>query len=226
MTVVPLPASPCVRVRLLYTNTDGSEAGSRFYLSYTGSTPSATTLNTLATDVATEWNTELATLVQDNYALTGVDVLDIATDTGNSGVWAGSHPGTISGVPVPANCAMNVEFGIARRYRGGKPRMFLPPPGQSAMADSGHWGSTTLGYVNTNVAAFFAYLEGLSIGSMGALDHVNLSYYKGFTNITNSSGRERAAPNYRASALLDPVISYTAKAEVGSQRRRRIATTY
>jgi hypothetical protein len=61
---------------------------------------------------------------------------------------------------------------------------------------------------------------------MGVLAHVNLSYYKGFVNVENSSGRERAAPTYRDSALLDPVTGYVVKQVVGSQRRRRTATTY
>jgi hypothetical protein len=60
---------------------------------------------------------------------------------------------------------------------------------------------------------------------MGTLAHVNLSYYKGFTNVTNSSGRERAVPTYRDAALVDPVTGYFGKAIMGSQRRRRTSTT-
>ena len=63
MTVVPLPASPCVRVRLIYTNTDGSFAGSRFYLSYAEGSPTGANCTTLASDVAAAWETNIATLV-------------------------------------------------------------------------------------------------------------------------------------------------------------------
>jgi hypothetical protein len=79
--------------------------------------------------------------------------------------------------------------------------------------------------VNSGVAAFFSEIEGLSVGSMGTLQHVNLSYYKGFTNITNSSGRERAVPTYRTVATHDNVTGYSAKAIIGSQRRRRTSTS-
>lgn len=225
MTVVPLPASPCVRVRLLYTQNDSFDMGSRFYLSYSGSAPTPGNCTTLAGDVAAAWNTDIAPLINGNDSLTEVDVLDITTDAGASGQWTGTHAGTRSGTNLPAQTAVNIEFDIARRYRGGKPRMFLPPPVTSDLADPGHYDNTYITAVNTGFAAFITAITGASIGSMGTLAHVNLSYYKGFTNITNSSGRERAVPTYRETALLDSVESYACKALLGSQRRRRNATT-
>jgi len=69
-------------------------------------------------------------------------------------------------------------------------------------------------------------VTGLSVGAVGALAHVNVSYYQSFKNVTNSSGRTRAAPTYRTIALLDPITGYVVKAVVGSQRRRRTAKTY
>lgn len=225
MTVVPLPDVPCVRARLIYTQTDAFEGGSRFYLSYAGSAPTGANCTTLADDIEAAWVANLAPLMTENWELTSVDVLDIATDSGLSGQWNGTEAGSGGTNQIPASCAQNVEFNIARRYRGGKPRMFLPPAGQPALLDAGHWDSAQVTAVNTGVAAFFAALEALSIGAMGALQHINLSYYQGFTNITNSSGRERAVPKYRATAQSDRVTGYSAKAEVGSQRRRRVATT-
>jgi hypothetical protein len=226
MTVVPLPASPCVRVKLDYTNADGTLAGSRFYLSYAGSAPSATTCGTLATDIATAWNTDLAQIVNTGDSLTNVDVEDIATTLGLHGSAAVSHAGTYSGSGMAAQCANNVEFDIARRYRGGKPRMFLPAPSTSALNNVSTWDSTFITLSNTQMLAFFTAVEALSIGSLGALQHVNLSFYEGFTNVTNSSGRTRAAPKYRSTALVDTVTGYATKAVIGSQRRRRTASSY
>lgn len=226
MTPVPLPDIPCVRVKLDYSNASVLRAGSRFYLSYSGSAPSGANCATLASDVASEWAGVIAPLVQENFALIEVDVLDIATDSGLSGQWTGSNGGSRSGTACPAQCATNVEFGIARRYRGGKPRMYLPPGVNGDQSTDASWSAGFIGTVNTAVAAFFTNLEGLSVGSMGTLAHVNLSYYKGFTNNTTPSGRERAIPTYRATALHDNVTGYSCKAEIGSQRRRRTATTF
>lgn len=225
MTTPPLPASPCVRVRLGYTASAGTEMGSRFYLAYSGAAPSAANCLTLATDIATAQGTHLAPYCYSLIELTEVDVLDIASNTGAHGTYAASNAGGLSGGALTANAAVNVEFNIARRYRGGKPRMFLPPPDDSAVASIDKWNTTFIGNINTAFAAFMAQIEALTIGSMGTLSHVNVSYYAGFKNITNSSGRERAAPTYRTSALLDTVSGYACKAVVGSQRRRRTSTT-
>lgn len=225
MTLVPLPDTPCVRCRAIWNEGEPGEGGVRFYLSYSGSAPSGANCITLAGDVANAWVDHLVALIGTDWTLNEVDVLDIATDSGNSGQWTGSAAGTRSGTNLAASLANNCEFGIARRYRGGKPRMFLPPPVATDMASVSAWGSGFVTATSTDVAAFFAELEADTVGSMGTLKHINLSYYKGFTNITNSSGRERAVPTYRATALHDNVTSYSGKTIIASQRRRRTSTT-
>jgi hypothetical protein len=226
MTAPPLPASPCLRVRLEYTNSDQSLAGSRFYLSYAGSAPTPGNCTTIAGDIEAAWVAGPLAMIHTDWALTEIDVLDITTLTGSSGQWTGSESGTFEGQAYPASIATNVEFGIARRYRGGKPRMFWPPPGGDALLDAGHWTSTFLTQAATNNATFWTDVQAIDVGTVGTLTHVNLSYYSGFKNITNSSGRTRAVPQYREAALLDTVESYAVKAEVGSQRRRRVSTSY
>ena len=215
-----------MRVRLDYTQGDSFRAGSRFYLGYAGAAPTGANCITLASDIAAAWASHLASLVLTSFALTEVDVLDIATNSGLSGQWSGDDAGSNTGTAVPAQVATNIEFDIARRYRGGKPRMFLPPGATGDTVDAGHWSTTFIGLVNTGVAAFFSEIEALSIGAVGALTHVNLSYYHGFTNVTNSSGRTRAAPKYRDVAMVDAVSGYACKAQLGSQKRRRSATAY
>ena len=226
MTAPPAPASPCIRVRLDYTNTDTFLGGNRLYFSYSGGAPSGANCTTLAGDIAAAWATDIAQQVHSTWTLTEVDVLDIATDTGLSGHWSGTEAGTADGSQLPAQVASNIEFNIARRYRGGKPRVYLPPPGENALLDPATWLADFVTSQNTQWGLFITAIEALDIGSMGTLAHVNLSYYKGFTNITNSSGRTRAAPTYRDSALVDTISGYSAKAEISSQRRRRMATSY
>lgn len=214
-----------MRVRLGFTASAGTDMGSRFYLAYSGSAPTAANCVTLATDIAAAWASHLAAVCYELVSLTEVDVLDIATDSGAHGTDNPSTAGSLSGGTLVASAAINVEFNIARRYRGGKPRMFLPPPDDSSLASIDKYSSTFVGTVNTAFAAFMSEVTALSVGSIGTLSHVNVSYYQGFKNITNSSGRERAAPTYRNTALLDPITGYATKAVVGSQRRRRTATT-
>jgi hypothetical protein len=210
-----------------YTDITTLRAGSRFYLRFTGAASSTSDLGTLATDISNLWNTNLAPVICDNFALTEVDVLDITTHTGLANFWTGSHGGSMGGQEEASQVSTNVEFLIGQRYRGGKPRMFLPPPAVSARANAVSWSSTHLSNVNTAMSNFMSGIAALSIGALGTLSHIVLSYYSGFVNHTNTSGRTRSVPQYRSpNALHYPVTGYAAKAEMGSQRRRRVATTF
>lgn len=225
MTVVPLPDTNCVRVRQVWNEGTNGEGSNRFYLAYAGSAPTPGNCSTIASDIAAAWASHLAPLANNYVTLNEVDVLDISTDTGNSGQWTGSNGGSRGTDNLPDNCAVNIEFGIARRYRGGKPRIYLAAPIQTDQGNPSAWSTDFLTAAASGWAAYIAEVVALSVGAVGALEHINLSYYKGFTNIMNSSGRERAVPTYRATALSDPVESYSVKAIIGSQRRRRTSTT-
>lgn len=226
MTAPPLPDTSCVRVRLDYKESDSFLGGSRFFISYAGSAPTGAQCTTLAGDIETAWAADLAPLINENWSLVEVDVLDITTLTGLSGQWTGSSAGTRSGTPVPAQIASGIEYDIERRYRGGKPRMYLPPALQGDQLDGSHWGPSFVAALTAGAEAFFGAIEALTIGGMGALQHINLSYYDGFKNVENTSGRMRAVPQYRATALHDNVVGYAGKAVMSSQKRRRTATTY
>lgn len=216
-----------VRCKLDYTQSDGFLGGSRFYLGYAGSIPSGANLDTLAGDIAAAWNTDCAPLINTDWSLTEIDCYDISSETGASGYWTGSHAGTNSGNALPAQVAVNVEFNIARRYRGGKPRVYWPPGTEDDIETPEKWSTAFQGDWDTATTAFFTALEGLSIGSMGALTHQALSFYKGW-DTAHPVIKKRGTfypPLPRAAILPDAVASYATKLEISSQRRRRLATT-
>lgn len=225
MTAVPLPDTSCVRIRTIGGIATPPEWGQRFYVAYSGSAPTPANCVTLATLVATAWNTNIASLVADGYALNEVDVLDITTDAGNSGIWSGSHNGTRGTAAVPIQCALGIEYNISRRYRGGKPRTYLVAGLSTDVIHPGQWDPTFTAEAATAWAAFIGAIEAADIGSMGSLSHINLSYYQGFTNFTQPSGREKAVPKYRATAKSDTITGYSVKLTLNSQRRRRNSTS-
>lgn len=226
MTVVPLPDTPCVRVNFTYTfGTDG-EGGDRLFFSYTGGPPTPGDLTSAATTIATAWGTDIAPLCGSGVVLTEVDILDIASHTGNSAVHAASIAGTRGATNLTDNTCFNLEFGIARRYRGGKPRIYLPAGVEADLLDASKWGAGFMNTVQTDFTSFITAVKAISLPSLAIANHVNLSYYQGFHNVTNSSGRTRAAPTYRSpNAIHDNIQSYIPKQVVGSQRRRRTATS-
>lgn len=209
----------------MYTHDTGLKGGSRFYLKYSGSAPSGANCVSIATAVRLNWYNDMRGLLNADWTLTETDVLDIATHSGFSGTYASSDAGDASGTACAAQIAQNVEFGISRRYRGGKPRMYLPPSVTSNQLNDVQWTSTWTSTLGATVAAFMSDNEAISVGSVGTLTHVNVSYYQGFQNIENTSGRMRAAPTYRTTAVVDTVTGYFGKQELSSQRRRRVSTT-
>lgn len=225
-----MPSPPTVkalRVRVTYTDVDGLLAGSRFFLSYAGSAPSSADCTTLATDIATAWSVHMSGVVGSDWTLTEVDVLDLASALGASSETPVSEPGGLAGPHLPSNVCYNIEYDIARRYRGGKPRMYLPGPNQASLADNSHFTGAVLTAVNAAMAGWFTAIEALSVGAVGALAHVNISFYAGYDvslPIVKPSGT-RYPPKYRAAAQVDAIEGYATKSVVGSQRRRRTSTT-
>jgi hypothetical protein len=228
MATPPLPDVSTVRVRLDYTYLSVSMAGSRFYLSYSGSAPSGGDCATLAGDIAAAWTTHYAPLVFEDFVLSEVEVLDITSGMGADGFWTGTDPGSRAGTPLPAQIAMNIEFNIAQRYRGGKPRIYMPPGVYGDTGDLSHWTDTYQGLVQTGIGDFFTEIEALTVGSMGTLAHIVLSYYHGY-NTASPPWRGagfRYPPKYRSpNALHYNVAGYAPKLELSSQKRRRVATT-
>lgn len=227
MADVPLPASPCVRVNLVYEPPAANKAGSRFYVSYSGTAPDPTVCATLAGLVHTNWASHMAPVTPANWSLNEVDVLDIATRTGKSGQWTGAEPGTRTGTELPTQVASNVEFDIAERYRGGKPRMYCPPGVAADGSNENEWASEYITAFNTAITDFFAGINGSSPGSMGTLQHVVLSYYHGKNTATPPwrGPGYKYPPLYRDAAVLYTVEGYGLKAVMGSQRRRRTSTS-
>lgn len=224
VTVVPLPPNPTLRVRLDFT-TSPAQGGNRFFVLYSGTTPVGSVLNTIASDIATAWGANIAPLCSADIILTEVDVQDITTYTGAFGIWNGSTSGSRGGVALPTQVSGNIEFDIGRRYRGGKPRMYLPAGVESDLIDPAHFSPGFVASLGPDVANFFTAVSAISVGGTVLGSHINLSYYQGFTNVTNSSGRTRAAPKYRVTPLQDVIVGYAAKALLSSQKRRRTATT-
>lgn len=202
------------------------EGGVRFYLSYSGSRPSAPNCVTLAGDIQAAAATNLGPLISTAIAMDEIDVLDIQDSSGASGQNTTTWNGTRSGSATPVQVCTGVEYNIARRYRGGKPRGYWPFGTTSDYASGSSWSPGFVSASNAGMLAFFTAVNGLSVGSMGTLQHVNLSFYKGYVNIENPDSRAFSRPTYRSpNAIHDNVSGYSTKTILSSQRRRRTSTT-
>lgn len=85
----------------------------------------ATELNSLAAAVRSAWVTNVLPLQSTLLQLQDVTAIDLASDTGASGIATGTNAGTATGIQLPNNVAVCWSWGIARRYRGGHPRTYI-----------------------------------------------------------------------------------------------------
>jgi hypothetical protein len=217
----PVTDPACLRVEFRIADDASIDAGSRFFLSYTGTAPSESDLNTLATAVATIWQTYLAGALASDESLRSVTITDLSSDTGNVGAWEGDFAGTAEHPSNPAGVCMVMNHSVSRRYRGGRPRTYLRTGTAQDLTGTNEWASAAL---TDTLAAWEAWIAGIlattGIG-ISLTNIVNVSYYEGFTVFTTPSGRVKNLPTLRTGGPhVDPVTSTTPAAKLGSQRRR------
>jgi hypothetical protein len=220
----PLP-SPGDVLRVEFKTGDNAtvEAGSRFFLNYTGTRPITSDLNTLASDVNTAWDNWISNVVSTAEALHGVIITDLSIDTGAEGTWTGTTAGkeTFAEPIIASGCAV-VNHQIARRYRGGRPRTYLRCGGSDALASgsTNQWSSAFQSSVLTQWQGFVAEILALSGFPFALQNIVNVSWFNGNTVFITPTGRSRNIPVKRATPLVDVVVNSVVAPKVGSQRKR------
>lgn len=214
-----------VRIHLEFQLEASHTGGVRFFWSYQGGPPTAPNLDTVASGVSAAFGTDLAQLMVIAFALEKVVVTDLTTDSSPEGQWNGSIPGTRAGNGFPADVCACLVSKVPRRYRGGKPKIFMPfGAAPDVAADDATWTPAFQSSVNSQWIAFKTALGAIVGAGITLKDHVNLSYYEGFVTQKNEiTGRTTNPPKPRdASNFIAPdVISSTVCAPVISVQRRR-----
>lgn len=219
MPALPSPGN-VIKVSCAHAVGDITGVTSRFFISYTSGAPSAANLVTMAAEVGTLWGSHLGALASTAVYLDTVTCTDLSSSTGAEGSNTGDEEGSRAGTLMGSNTCMVIDYEIARRYRGGKPRGFWPFGVQGDLAEANTWSNTLLAAVNSDFGAFMAALLAYSGDSITKGNHVSVSWYEGFTNYTGSGGRAKVRNTLRAVPVVDQVLTHNARNILGSQRRR------
>jgi len=213
-----------LRVRIIGALANGAAWGVRFYVGYSGGPPTAGNCLTFAEDIVGAWHTRVDPYRASTVTNSSCDVVDLSSDTGNSGTADVDTTGGVSSASCDNQVAAVVKFEIARRYRGGKPKMFVPGISVDYILDNSHW---TVAFCNDMGTAFTNWNDDITAISAGGVDLngvFNVGYYKGFTSIENPiTHRWRNVPSYLAAPNTDIIESFTCDQVFGSQKRRRLA---
>jgi len=218
-----MPALPAavkvVRVDFHMQETDSPNMMIHLFAQYGGTLSSgdATTWcaafrSNFITDVMAQMANQVTlfkTVLTDLSSNTAPQVIDTTTGTGALGTSA-----TIAGLSVI------IQFKIARRYRGGHPRIYLPGLRASDVSNLNQINPTQANNIKTAWQTFITAAMGACPAAASPASHVNVSYFHGFTNVTFPSGRVHAVPTPRGAPQIDAVSSYGINPVVGMQRRR------
>jgi len=222
----PLTA-PALRFELTSAMTPDVDIQNRFYMSFTGGS-SPGDVAALASSTAAAWGTTVATLLSNNITLTNVQVTDMTTLSSPDAGYVASVVGAVSSAAVDIEEALIIKFVVNRRYRGGKPKVYLAGVPATDKLNDFEWTTGTA----TNFAAqwidFIAAIKATGGLGIDLANQVNVSFYEGFTVKTGPTGRARNAANLRvtgsppvADPLIDIITSYEVDQVIGIQKRRR-----
>lgn len=192
----------------------------RIFFTWSGTTPNNTTCAALATLIQNALAPGMQGFLMSGYGISTTEVTDLSSSSSGTGFSTGSLVGSGAGTgPIDA-AAVRLKFLTARRYRGGHPGIYWPQQGQSFMADASHWTSGHVGSLQTTWTSYITTLTGLSSGGTSLTNHVWVSYYQGFHNVTLPSGRVESRPTLRTTPQVDVVSAYSAETLLSYQTRR------
>lgn len=220
-----MPALPDVskvlKVALIFTDGINTDIVTRFYIQYSGSAPGNADADAYASSVHAEFASSLAADMNEALSLITVEVTDLSTVSSAVGTWSGVEPGTATDDPVPIDNALVSSYIIGRRYRGGHPRGYWPLGQATNLQTPQTWTSAFISGVHNDLNDFFTNIRADGWSGSGTLTHVNVSYYTGFTVVTDPlTGRARNVPTLRGTPLIDAITSRIERIRIGVQRRR------
>lgn len=222
-----MPALPSVSkvVRVDFFMTKGSDTRvrDRIFFQYSGAGPSVADMSTFLATVSSSWLTNIGPLQDTATTLTSIQGTDLTNASAAQAINGTQRAGSRAGSGLQAGVSPIIKFKVARRYRGGHPRIYLPAGVGTDTATAQQWTSTFTSLLLTNWQAFITACVAGPPASFGTLSHVNVSYFAGFTNKTFPSGRIRPVASLRVGVpVVDTVVSYSINPNFGSQRRRNL----
>jgi len=220
----PLPAvAKVVRVDFHMADAGDTNVQNREFFQYSG-TLSLTDATTWLANIVTAWNTFIHANCSTSFSTVFAELTDLSSNTAAQVQNSTAVSGTSASAPLPLGTAMVIKKLIARRYRGGHPRLYLSGMVAPYLSSATAWNAATLASVvagyNTFVAAAIANTNPAAIGT---IIHVNVSFFSGYVNHTFPSGRVKAIPSPRATPLVDLIVGTAGNPAPTSQRRRNEA---
>lgn len=154
--VAQLPVPGVARVTVQGT-ASGIPIVNVFHVRKTGGavTPfSDAALDAIANLVGAAWDSRIAPTLNTAYVPGSTQSVDLGTDISHVGFRANTSIGIASGPHVPQSLCCVISWKIVRHYRGGHPRTYIGPLGDSAISNNTTLSAGTVSSLGTAAANF------------------------------------------------------------------------
>lgn len=220
--MTPLPVVPFV-IKCQFEGKLGDDTNvtTRFFLRYTGPSPTNAQATTFAQSLYTTWDAHLKAMHNPQFTFLQAVATDLSSTSGGTGIWAHSDAGVRAGTGLTAGACAMINLLINRRYRGGKPRMYFPAGSETDLATPQTWLTEFITGMNTAWTNVQTDLFGTAWTGATIAAQCNVSYYEGYLTPTIlPSGAAKNHLQKRTTPLVDDIASFNTHLRVTSQRRR------
>lgn len=214
------PVQGGIKLVLGFTIGIDTTTGTHFYFSTDAGAANASQLNQLTEAAASGWNTHMTPECPGQIILTSVTGTDLSSPTGAVDEVFPNYPGSRAGSPLAANACVLINYQVARRYRGGKPRNYAPGGTSGDLANLQTWAAAFQSSYTTAWRNMTNEILAALRASFPGGRQVNISYYSGHQWLPDQHGNYHYVPTPRPTPVLDTIGPGTASLTVGSQRRR------
>jgi hypothetical protein len=188
---------------------------------YTSGPPTAGDIQTFANDVLSKVGSRIMIQLPSDTSCLAVFAEDLDSATGATALsTSAAIPGTTGASARSAADSVLVAPKMARRYRGGKPRIYFPPMEVGAYHDERTWDSTRIATFGVGFTNLINDVIALSYSSFSLDAYVNVSYYSGHHLVTYPSGWSHERPTPRGSPVIDVLLTAAIELVVATIRRR------
>lgn len=202
----PLPPIGSVLKIEFKQDYEGVAVANILHYGYDGGPPTQANLNTFAATCASKWHTQIHQAQHNSLFLTEVVVTDLSSDTSAVGTAAPNTHGDLSELAIGANSAVVASFKVARRYRGGHPRMYFAGITVDQLLDPHHLDDDAYASWGDIADALLSDITSAGCPGTSGIHAVSVSYFH------NKQPRENP--------IADDIIEVSVKRRLGSQRRR------
>src|ERR1051326_8130536 len=208
----PLPAiADVLKIQYFGTN-EGQNWANVFHALYTGGPPGPVDCDGIAATAYEAYESNFLPVIQSNAHLQECKVTDLSSDLGAQGSYAEDNAGGLGSSSLTAQVALVISWRIGRRYRGGHPRTYLPPPQETDILDTSHWKPAMVARAATAAAGFMAAINAITGPGITTLSLGTVSYFDKATNPT--------PPHERSLPLFETINGANVHNRICTQRRR------